>query len=294
MLTKTEKAIIAQLIENTGIALCDSGGAYGRNWERNQSRKFTDEPESTLEFTLYRDGELGISVTHNVFHWLNERVEYDGDMTRRFKNFARRKLYEDSGWMEIAEAFSCLHGNRVQRNGECRGYGAINTYNGNDLLSQTLQYYHWYSEEGEFIVLQVHGGCDVRGGYTTPKVYRTWDSMFDNARATVICPECRARWRSDEGYYWEPEGLDIELPCNDPSTGSLFADSDLPERAEFPLLNLSARTMFKGQDNPSYAIVQVDEFPPECERERGTFYITHDGAGLCPCCQKGTLIARCM
>ena len=28
MLTKTEKAIIAQLTENTGIALCDSGGFY--------------------------------------------------------------------------------------------------------------------------------------------------------------------------------------------------------------------------------------------------------------------------
>lgn len=31
-----KKKIIEMLTQNTGIALCDSGGAYGRHWQENQ------------------------------------------------------------------------------------------------------------------------------------------------------------------------------------------------------------------------------------------------------------------
>lgn len=35
-LTSTERVLIAMLTENTGRHMLDSGGAYGRNWERNR------------------------------------------------------------------------------------------------------------------------------------------------------------------------------------------------------------------------------------------------------------------
>ena len=31
-----EQTIYGMLTESTGAALCDSGGAYGRHWQRNQ------------------------------------------------------------------------------------------------------------------------------------------------------------------------------------------------------------------------------------------------------------------
>jgi hypothetical protein len=44
-----------------------------------------------------------------------------------------------------------------------------NTYNSDNLLSQDLQYtfFHWNNED-----YVVHGGADIRGGYTKPRVFR--------------------------------------------------------------------------------------------------------------------------
>ena len=35
---KTQKAIYKMLTENTGVAMCDSGGDDGRHWQRNQKK----------------------------------------------------------------------------------------------------------------------------------------------------------------------------------------------------------------------------------------------------------------
>jgi len=283
-LTPTDKAIIAQLTENTGIALCDSGGAYGRHWERNQGRKFVDEPESVLSF------KYGIEVTHNVFHWLRERVEYDSDMTRLFKAFSRRKKYEDAGWLFIMEEFSKLHGGRFDH--ECMG--VVNTYNGEDLLSQTLQYLQWYdrNESAEFVLLQIHGGCDVRGGYTSPKVYRTCDGLYDNSRAGIHCPVCLAHWESDEGYYWRPRDEQLDLSFLDGHDTHPALPLDMGERVPWPLLNLDEKDYgSRKQDAYTRVELETEEFPAENERVRGNFYINSEGKGLCPYCLTGTLFA---
>lgn len=48
--------------------MCDSGGAYGRNWERNQNRDFMQKPEATVEFSVYNDQLSGMiqTFTHIV------------------------------------------------------------------------------------------------------------------------------------------------------------------------------------------------------------------------------------
>ena len=39
-----ENVIIEMLKENTGEHFLDSGGAYGRHWEKNQDKNFKDVP----------------------------------------------------------------------------------------------------------------------------------------------------------------------------------------------------------------------------------------------------------
>jgi len=57
----------------------------------------------------------------------------------------------------------------------------VNTYNGESMLSQVLQYTSLYHpDEGYYILLQIHGGCDVRGGYTDAKLFRL-DSEIEQA-----------------------------------------------------------------------------------------------------------------
>jgi hypothetical protein len=71
--TEVEKIIHELLIENTGVCIVDSGGVYGRNWERNRSvRDFRRTPE----VIIYK-GVWGCAKT-NIFHYLRYFLERDG------------------------------------------------------------------------------------------------------------------------------------------------------------------------------------------------------------------------
>ena len=57
---KTADVIISMLKENTGAHFLDSGGAYGRNWERNQARDFESEPACRVDvFDWHEQDEDG-------------------------------------------------------------------------------------------------------------------------------------------------------------------------------------------------------------------------------------------
>lgn len=184
--TETDKVLADMFTENTGRHMLDSGGAYGRNWERNVGRdveSFLSAPEVTID----RWG----CVTVDAFHWLRDRVEYDARWDRVFRLWTA--LDEDANgdhyWLESMERFAA----RVE-SGDAEGRitselgGTFNTYNGEDSLSQTLQFAifsvpagHWCDGGQTLLLLQVHGGCDVRGGYTAPRVFRLggWDGAAD-------------------------------------------------------------------------------------------------------------------
>lgn len=278
-MTPTQRALIKQLTENTGIAMCDSGGASGRHWQRNQGRDFLSEPATTLCFS--GDGE--IDITHNIFHWLIEQVEYDADMTRKFKRLAASKKYEDSSWMEIIEVFAAKHG-ATKDNSE-----SDNTYNGEDLLSQGLQYCLWYSAAMRhvYVALQPHQGADVRGGYASPVIYQVAGNLRDNARASIICPTCRAEWNTyDGGYSWEPYEHHIDLSFLDQRAEF---DRELPFPAAGYGRTVAAREPWPIANLCEYQWVVTDEFLTSDTQQRGIFYIDAAGNGLCPYCLTGTL-----
>lgn len=230
-LTATDRALIAMLKENTGRAMCDSGDHYGRNWQHNAGRAFLDEPATALK--VHDHNPVWIEVTHNVFHWLRERLDYDARMTAAYNRFVkktdpngnRHHLDLMETWVESKKATG-LYGDGKPM--------VINTYNGEDLLSQTIQYVYFELDTGfgrragdAFVLLQIHGGCDVRGGYTAPKVFRVQgegSDMFDNARAYIVeeIPEPVANqaalpgigdtrltepnWSTDDGCHWYRDG----------------------------------------------------------------------------------------
>lgn len=195
----TARVLRAMLTENTGRSILDSGDAYGRNWQRNQGRDFDAEPATVL------DARWGLSVTHNVYHWLLERVDYDRDaqnMQRRYDRWVERNSDNYTSHTEDIAGFIAY----LRERGEIDDDGLYwadggtfgeNTYNGPDLLSQTLQYAvfaHAPRNAGHtalYVIVQIHGGCDVRGGYTRPRIFSIIgdDStcLLDNARAYLSC-----------------------------------------------------------------------------------------------------------
>jgi hypothetical protein len=198
--TATERVIASMLKENTGRHFLDSGMENGRHWQQNAARDFAKEPAATLS------GRYDyINVELNVYHWLVDRLEYDPALQRSFDRYAAKR--PDDGWLEIIEEF-CTERGYTGLYGE----GApicVNTYNGESLLSQVLQYtYFTHPEKGECVLLQIHGGADVRGGYTAPKAFQVTRELgiLDNARGSVYCNGCESCWDTDDACHWYPEG----------------------------------------------------------------------------------------
>ena len=200
---KTETIIKNMLTENTGAHMLDSGGAYGRNYDRNKKRNFKKEPTATIEFDAEKDGDFSINVTKSLYHFLVEGLSYDAKMQAVFNKFVKARPKDDS-WFELVEAFPKYlesMGHEVKLN------GTENTYNYDNFLDQVIQYTDVEVDGAEYIVLQTHNGCDVRGGYSAPKIFKREEEFgWDSKRATVACSNNRDHVWDYDGDSWQFEG----------------------------------------------------------------------------------------
>ena len=242
-MTTTEQVLIEMLKENTGKALCDSGDAYGRHWERNQNRDFLNEPEATVEFSVYNGG-LEVDFARNVFHFLKDRLDFNEELNSDFKRF----LDTDAGCdFQAMQEYCDLHEYDSQ---------TVNTYNGDCNLSQTLQFITFGRGSDLYnhnhVLLQIHQGCDVRGGYSTPVVFDLLDEcgIYMVSDGAVSCPECGANWTTDDTYHWYNDG------CCGLGAGTELQDYDAEEGEQ--------------------GIV-------------GKVVVNEDGEAFCPQCGTGTL-----
>jgi hypothetical protein len=168
--SKIEKAIFEMLTENTGIHNLDSGGAFGRNWQRNQSltiEDFRKRPEATVELSMWRDGEIEAIPTVDLFHYLSQTLELD-DLCKKFNSHVVND-WESEEFYGVSQRGEQWILKRFETEGE-----SFNSYNWESTLSQGVQGRHVVHEETgkRYVVLQIHGGCDVRGGYTNAKLFK--------------------------------------------------------------------------------------------------------------------------
>jgi len=262
----TADKLAEMLTENTGRSFLDSGDHYGRNWEHNQGADFEAQPEGRLE-VWQRDGELDILPTVNVYHFLKDRLEYNPELDARYREYVERESLRHD--LPSAESFV----NRLEGAAGIYGDGeplTVNTYNGEDLLSQILQYVYWSDDDGAHVMLQIHGGCDARGGYTTPVAFDVADydgtSILDNARASIYCDDCGKHWGTDDSCHWYPDGCcgrgHTELQ-NYPATDQR---PDYPERP-----------------NPAQRTLPID-LPERPEPCAGVVWVDDNRNGHCPYC----------
>ncbi len=259
-LTKTEKVLIEMLQENTGASMLDSGGAYGRNFEHNQQRDFRNEPASTVSFN-----EGFIDISHNVFHFLKERLEFAPKWDAKFRRFADKPENEETGWLELMESFvSGMIAAELQ--------GTRNTYNGEDLVSQVLQYTGFSIDGDQIVLLQIHGGCDVRGGYTRPRAFLLTEDeggLWDNTFATVVCSENNDHnWHTDDANHFYFDSGSQGKHLEDYPMAQIDAAPE-PER------KVANPDLFKGNDTD--AVLTPYE-------HKGQIAYEKDGNGYCPLC----------
>lgn len=249
MTVANDDVLASMFSENTGASFLDSGGAYGRNWERNQGKDLDKEPTATLEVSK-DDSSTQFDLTIDSYHFCKERLDFNPEFNARFEEFAKQPEFENEGWLAIIEAWikSLTEEYRVTS-----FYGesypdCCNTYNHENNLSQTLQFYvmelyektESYRVIGRAIetlcILQVHGGCDVRGGYTAPKVFTTTGSdgteMLDYARGNIGC-ENGHYWYTDDAYNWYAGESTVDYIEKDTLFGDVTHKIEVKELTEY-------------------------------------------------------------
>lgn len=171
-----EKKIYEMLTENTGTHFLDSGGANGRMWQRNQKKTiedFQDEPTATVELEWWRENDAWLSLDVSTFHYLTSVLSLDlycaEFNARPCKNWDSENFYgvSDEGESWLLDLF------------EIKG-SSWNSYNWDCPLSQVLQGCELtHIETGDtYVLLQVHGGADVRGGYTDAQLFKVECEYF--------------------------------------------------------------------------------------------------------------------
>lgn len=185
--TKTDRVLAYMLTENTGRHFLDSGGAYGRHWQRNQGQT-VDTLMAAPAVTVASDW-----VSLDVFHYLRARLSYDGPESRRFRRWATSGEWADRSWDECAKQWATdRHVTDGGGYDDSNWRGAFLSYNEDNLLSQDIAGETWTDADGRrLVLLQIHGGADIRGGFTEPRVFEVttddaW-SLFDWYRFDVEC-----------------------------------------------------------------------------------------------------------
>ena len=206
-----EREIADMLQTSTGTDMLDSGGLYGRHWQRN--RLITDFRKTKPLFVNVStyNGKMEVSFTLSVFHYLTSFLEVNEKTDRwnkDFKEFCDREDNQDSGYPALCEEFvSRLYQLGEIKNEESSGF---NSDNGEDMLSQVIQGEYFEGEYPKYILLQIHQGCDVRGGYTAPRVFRIKDFEYFAMAARELTVSCKCKIKGDNlclnsddiGYNW--------------------------------------------------------------------------------------------
>ena len=185
---KIEKVIYEMLIENTGRHFLDSGGAYGRHWETNQKKSLIDfKNESSVSFEIYEDE---INYTISLFHYLTNQLELN-PVCDTFNHF--NKQAPDWDYKQFY-GVSKKAGNYLELIASKIGE-PFNTYNAESSLSQVLQGAYVVINNQYYVLLQIHNGCDVRGGYTNARLFKL--------------DEDAGEWLHSEGVYGTVDGKSV-------------------------------------------------------------------------------------
>ncbi|NOQ37574.1 hypothetical protein GQ472_01670 [archaeon] len=200
--SKLQKAILSLMVEDTGANLLDSGGAYGRHYERNQQVK---------DWTAVKDlsfDEFG--YTRNLFPFLVQQLDINPESQKLQGQFDRMSAKSDEPYLSDMEQFL----EKLAKDGRLESDDylvtekptVINTYNAESALSQILQYALFMVDGEYYVILQVHNGCDARGGYTKPKIFAVPDpESFIIRQNDADVTTKKGTYTTDDTYNFYPE-----------------------------------------------------------------------------------------
>lgn len=224
-----KQTIAAMMTENTGTHGLDSGGAYGRNWQRNAGltcNDFDAMPAAVMEIDLRKHGEnpfADITISVNIYHKLTSGILELDDLCRKFNAMPVDDWKSDLYGVSINGENWLVENGFVWDDRHCQ----FNTYNFQNNFSQILagNFIARESEysEDKYVLLNIHGGCDARGGYTDAKLFKLCDHAEEH---DLLRDDCGFSVETDDGYLnlnWSGEWINAH--------GGAAHDDDLLEFA---------------------------------------------------------------
>ena len=204
-----DQTIAAMLTENTGTHMLDSGGANGRAWQRNIGKTVEDfraMPSATAEIYVREyKGETVAEILPrvNVFHLLTGGALELDEHCREFNAMPVDDWKSNDFYGVSIAGAEWL---------EMRGFNAsgesFNTYNWAANHSQVLQGAELTREseygEEKYLLLQIHGGADVRGGYTDAKLFKlddhaeVYNALAEDCGFSDDSGDCGLSWHGGE------------------------------------------------------------------------------------------------
>jgi hypothetical protein len=223
-LTQTDKELQRMLREPVAHSIIDSGMIYGYAHRINEKRGLHNEPEGTIRTTVIsEEGDEYRSFTEvrgSTYHFLRSRLTWDEELNEKFREW--RETWDGQPLSEFREpeewlkSITVVEPDGTERPIEWHAHTTVNTANGDSLLDGVFQFSvvevtDWFDDpDGDTIILLwIHGGCDVRMGYTDVGIFRAndlegWYNLFDYDHGEISCESGNHYWATtNAGYTWD-------------------------------------------------------------------------------------------
>lgn len=248
-LNPTERKLAKMFLEGVSTNFVDSGLVYGYNFNYNRENPVWEQPESRVEFTAYDDGTLDINLQLNTFTLLAKQLEYDKEADRKFQKWVKKLYDADEYWRDHLDEFPAV----TKYDSKPEGWIIDNTCNGDTLLDQHFVYS--YCSKSGYVIIELHGGCDIRWGYTAPVFFRVdfCDDFYPYAGGSIYCSECH--------YWWDYDNC------------------------------LSLQSTYGEEHDAPDGFKDLKDYPCEKgeEGKKGIVVVNEKGEAFCPICGKGKL-----
>lgn len=217
-LTETEKKLAEMFMQHTATSILDSGSAYGYNYQRSRENPEWEKPESYAEFGVYNWG-LDVALWNSTYKLLSRQLNYNPEWDAQFQKWWPQFYERGESWEEHLEEFldpetgdPCKETDNLSSGRD--HWLSDYTYNSDNLLDRNIIYYKF----NDFVIIQIHNGCDARGGFTNPVLFQInfYDDFNPYESASIRCSECNAYWDYDSCYCYassEDTNLSEDYPC---------------------------------------------------------------------------------
>ena len=141
------------------------------------------------------------SPTIDLFHFLVNSLSITPESKALQKKFELYDKEHDDYYLSEMEDFA------EQEKDQDTPIISDSSYNNDIPLSQGMQYVIFEKDGETFIILQIHGGADIRGGYTRPHIFQlNTNDPFLFSTSQISASAKGKSWVSyDNGESWESD-----------------------------------------------------------------------------------------